>query len=81
MGIGWSYAQKNLQEIVILKNLLFTQIKLAKIAGFNEAYMEIDSTEETAKEMLKWLPIKKMKVFQRYRLTLNHYLQINLLFK
>jgi GNAT superfamily N-acetyltransferase len=67
LAIGWSYAKKDMNELEILKNLLITQFNLAIEAGFIEAYMEIDSTEETAGEMLKWLPIKETEVFQRYR--------------
>ena len=67
LAIGWSYAKRGMKELEILKNLLFTQFTLAQDAGFVEAYMEIDSTEETAEEMLNWLPIKETEIFQRYR--------------
>lgn len=67
LAIGWSYTKRGLNELEVLKNLLSFQYKLAQDAGFIEAYMEIDSTEETSEEMLKWLPIKETEIFQRYR--------------
>ena len=69
LAIGWSYVQKNSNELKILKNLLFTQFNMAKEAGHKNAYMEIDSTESIATEILKWLPIKKMEIVERYRLV------------
>lgn len=69
-AIGWAYADKHFDEVTILKNLYSTQFELAKDLGTREAYMEIDSTESTAEEILKWLPIKGQQIYKKYCLRL-----------
>jgi hypothetical protein len=71
LGIGGTYALSNNidEELDMTKNILSHQFDLAKMAGHKEAYIEVDSTEATSEKILKWLPIKRRQVFERYRLS------------
>lgn len=70
LEIGWVYAIKDGigRQIKILKNLLFKQLSTAKSAGIERGFMEIDSTHWALSALLDWLPIKDMRIWQRFRL-------------
>lgn len=69
-AIGWYYANQNcgISEIRLLKTLLSNQLSKFKATGASTCYIEMDSSEHTTQELLKWLPIKKMEILERYRM-------------
>ena len=71
LGIGPVYADKKISEseLSLVKKLLSHQAYLARKQGHLEAYLEIDSSESVAAELLEWLPIKRSSIFERYRLS------------
>ena len=71
MGIGPGYIKSQddvYDQLSLSKSLLAHQFELLRNNGIIEVYFELDSTESISTELLKWLPIKRSKIFERYRL-------------
>lgn len=67
---GYAFGASASEEAENLKTLYSHQINSLKNVGYNNFYIEVDSTERIANEMGSWLP-QPIKTLERYQLAIS----------